>query len=173
MPSFPSGLPLPLLTSYADETDIGVSAVRFERGNARQRRAVARPSHSFSMSFVLTTAQFWTWQSWANLYGYDWHMMDLVSPFAGIANNAAVPIPHQVRYTSNISYEAVGVGVIRATVTAELDSTTSPVGVGTNTGDRIIAGTPAAPSNANRVIAGTPAAPSADRVIAGTPATYA
>lgn len=169
MAAYPAGLPAPLLAPYANQTATGVTAVQFERGNRRQRRTARKDRQIFSLSFVFTMTELWTWQSWANRFGYDWHSMDLASAWSGLSDPDGDPVPHTIRYTSDIAFEAVAPGVVRVSVEAEMDVSTLPQGVLTPSGNWYVAGTPASPS-ANYLVAGTPASPSSDVVVAGTPA---
>ncbi len=162
---YPSGLPNALVQDYRVEVSHGVSAVAFERGNTRQRRSVNTKRHVFGLSMIFTMPQLWEWQSWANAYGYDWHYMDMISSYSG----ASGAIPHLVRYIGDISFQTVDLEHVRVSVQAEMDLNTLPLGDIVPSGDWIIAGTPAAPSNSNSIQAGTPAAPSTDFIIAGTP----
>lgn len=168
MSSYPSGLPSPLVEDYSVDTRYGVSAVTFERGNTRQRRNASKQRQVFQLTVILTTAaQLWQWQSWANAYGYDWHLMDLVSNYSGAAGG--VPLAHYVRYIGDPSIQLVGANNFRVTVQAEMDIDRLPIGIITPSGNVIIGGTPADPSNDNSIQAGTPASPSTDFIIAGSP----
>jgi len=164
---YPSGLPSPLVENYGVDVKYGVSAVTFERGNTRQRRSPSINRRVFSLSMILTTQQLWQWQSWANRYGYDWHYMDLATSYSGALG--ATAIPHYVRYISDISIQVLDFQHVRVSVQAEMDVNTLPIGIVVPTGDVIIGGTPASPSNSNSVQAGTPASPSTDFIIAGSP----
>lgn len=170
MSAYPSTLPCPQIEGYQVDIDYGVSGVTFENGNRRQRRQFRQERHYFTFSLVLTTAQLWTWQSWANQFGYDWHYMNLESNYSGLAGQTL--IPHYIRYISDISIEAVDIDYFRVSVQAEMDVDTLPIGVVEFTGDWLIANTPAAPAT-DRIIAGTPAAPATDFIIAGSPAAPA
>jgi hypothetical protein len=171
MPSYPSSLPAPLVSGYGVSTVFDLSSVEFERGNTRQRQGARRETTAFTLSFLFSTAELWAWQSWANANGWDWHTMDLQSPYSAMSISGAAAIPHSIRYTSEqISMSFLGNGIVNVTVQAELDVTALPQGIYAYTGDWIVAGTPASPSSANWYIAGTPASPAADFVIAGTPA---
>lgn len=167
MTAYPSTLPPPLISGYQVDVSVGVSAVVFENGRTRQRRSVQNQRHNFSLSLVLSIAQLWEWQSWANRYGYDWHYLDLVSNFSGFTTSTA--IPHYIRYTSDISIQPVSGGHVQVTVQAEMDINTLPLGIVTPTGDVIIGGTPASPNSSNSIQAGIPASPSTDFIIAGSP----
>lgn len=165
--SYPSGLPLPLVSGYGVNVDHGLSAVTFERGNTRQRRGVSRQRHVFSLSMILTIPHLWEWQSWANRYGYDWHLMDLQSSYSGAASTRL--IPHTVRYISDISIQLIDHQRVQVSVQAEMDLDTLPIGIVVPSGDWYVGGTPASPSNSNNILAGTPAAPSSNVIIAGSP----
>lgn len=167
MSAYPSGLPSPLVEDYSVDTRYGVSAVTFERGNTRQRRNASKLRQVFQLTVILTPQQLWTWQSWANAYGYDWHLLDLVNSYSG--GVGSVPLSHYVRYISDISIQLVGANNFRVTVQAEMDIDRLPIGIVTPSGNVIIGGTPAAPSNSNSIQAGTPASPSTDFIIAGSP----
>lgn len=166
MTDFPSTLPCPQIEGYQVEIDHGVTGVTFENGNRRQRKQFKRERYYFQFSLVLTTEELWTWQSWANRFGYDWHKMNLVSHYSGSVGQ--VLLPHTIRYTGDISIELVDVDHYRVSVQAEMDGATVPTGVVNFTGNWIIAKTPAGPST-DWIIAKTPAAPSTDIIIAGSP----
>lgn len=169
MAAYPDGLPLPQVAEYSVATVRGLGAVRFERGNTRQRRMVRRDRNVFSLAFVFTTAELWTWQSWANQYGYDWHTMSLESAYSGLSVTGASLIPHTVRYISDIAFQTIAAGIVRVSVQAEMDVTTIPQGILAPSGNWYVAGSPSSPAT-DKILAGTPAAPSTDTIIAGTPA---
>jgi len=170
MAGYPAGLPLPTVIDYGVQTATGLALVRFDRGNSRLRRKAKRHRQMFTLSFVFTSSQLWTWQSWANESGYDWHSMLLESPFSGLSVSGSDLIPHSIRYVSDISMAPLSSGVMRVTVAAEMDVTTLPQGIVTFTGNWIRGGTPASPSSSAYYRAGIPATPSTDTVIAGSPA---
>jgi len=174
MVDFPSSLPLPQVAEYSVGNIFGHTAVTFEHGNTRQRRRSKRDRWVFSLTFVFTKPQFWQWQAWANIAGYNWHVMNLESAYSGLTVANAINAPHTIRYISDISYDLVGSDNIRAMVVAEMDVSTVPTGVVVNTGNWYVGGTPASPSNSNKIIAGTPASPSStNTIIAGAPDTPA
>lgn len=172
MTDYPSTLPLPQIADFSAQTAMGLTSVSFEAGNRRQRRVSRRQRHTFNLSFVFTTAQLWTWQSWANGSGYDWHLMLLESAYSGFSVSGDRLIPHYVRYISDIGIEALGNDYHRVTVSAALDLDRPPSGDIVPTGNWFVAGAPASPA-ANTITAGTPAAPAADTITAGTPAVPA
>ena len=161
---YPSGLPCALVQDYRVEVAHGVSAVAFEHGNTRQRRGVTTRRHSFGLTMVFTVPQLWTWQSWANQHGYDWHYMNLISSYSG----ASRAIPHLIRYTGDISFQTIDLEHVRVSVMAEMDLDTLPLGFVIPSGDWIIGGTPDDPST-DFIIGGTPDDPSTDFIIAGSP----
>lgn len=167
MTDFPSTLPSAQVAGYEVAVTTGVTAVRFERGNTRQRRSTQTERHVLSLSLVLTVPQLWTWQLWANQYGYDWHHMDLTTSYSGFTLETA--IPHYVRMIGDISLEMLSTEHILARYQVEMDLNTLPEGVTEATGDVIIGGSPSSPSSSNSIQAGTPASPSTDIIIAGSP----
>lgn len=167
MTDYPDTLPVPQVADYQVSLTTGISRVVFEHGNTRQRRSARKERRTFSLSLVLTTAQLWEWQSWANQYGYDWHYLDLTSDYAGFTTGRT--LPHYIRYTGDVSIQSLGGGYVKVLFQAEMDLNTVPLGILTPTGDVIIGGTPASPNSSNSVQAGTPASPSTDIIIAGTP----
>lgn len=168
MAQYPATLPGPLVAEYGVNNVFGLTAVRFENGGSRQRRGAKRDRIVFALSFHFSTAQLWTWQSWANGEGYSWHTMELESAWSGLSGTGETVIPHTVRYISDIVIEPLGAGYVKATVQAEMDVNTLPQGIVVQTGTWYVARTPSNPAT-DRIIAGTPAAPSADVIIAGTP----
>lgn len=172
MAEYPSTLPAPQVSDYAIETAMPISAVTFERGNRRQRRGARKDRQVFTLSFIFSTAQLTVWQLWANQSGYDWHNMDLESPYSGLTLDEAILIPHTVRYISDISLQLLAPDVFRVSVTAEMDVTTVPQGILAPSGNWYVAGTPASPAT-NTITAGTPASPAANFIVAGSPANPA
>ena len=170
MASDPIGLPNGQISDYSVATATGLAPIKFERGNTRQRRTAQRHKQSFTLSFVLTSSQLWTWQLWANENAYNWHTMLLESAYSGLSVSGQALIPHTIRYVSDISIQVISQGYLKATVLAEMDVTTLPQGIITITGNWIRAGIPATPSSANYYRAGIPATPSTDTLTAGSPA---
>ena len=174
MAQYPSTLPGPQLAEYAVDIRSIYASTRFEHGNTRQRRFRRTNVLTFNFSFTFTTDQLWIWQSWANVYGYDWHTMNLKSAYSGLSTVVGTLVPHTVRYISDITLEHIAIGLVRASVVAEMDVNTLPVGVVTYTGNWYVGGTPASPSSANAIRAETPASPSSSNTItAGSPANPA
>lgn len=170
MTDYPGSLPAPQIEGYQVEIDYGTTGVTFENGNRRQRKGFRKERHFFQYSLVLDINELWTWQSWANQYGYDWHYEDMVSNYSGTTGKAL--IPHYIRYISDINIEPVDRDYFRVSLQAEMDLNTLPTGTIVVSGNWYVARTPSNPPT-DRILAGTPAAPSANIIIAGTPGTPA
>jgi hypothetical protein len=164
---YPSGLPGPLVSSYTVETDVDVTSVVFENGNTRQRSSASAQKTSFGLIFLFEMVDLWQWQAWANAYGYDWHQMNLASPYSG--QNDTTLVPHLIRYTGDFVIALVDQGHVQVSIRAELDVSSPPAGAIVPSGDWIIGGTPDVPSSSNSTQAGIPANPSTNFIIAGTP----
>lgn len=168
MTTYPETLPAPQIADYQVDVGFGLSSIQFERGNTRQRKLVRNERHVFTLSYVLDPSLLWQWQTWVNRYGYDWHYQNLTSSYSGFTSD--ITIPHYVRLISDISLTPIDARHVRVTVLAEMEVATLPVGAVVPSGDWIVAGTPASPSNSNSYQAGTPASPwSSNTVIAGSP----
>lgn len=166
MAAYPSNLPAPQVSEYSVSTIRGVSAVTFEHGNKRQRRAAKRERQYFTLTFVFSMAELWTWQSWADDFGYDWHTMNLESPWSGLVVASSTLITHTVRYISDVQIEPIGSGYVRVSVQAEMDVNTVPQGAVVYTGNWYVARTPSNPAPTWIISLG---ASSPDTIIAGTP----
>ncbi len=116
---FPVGLPCPMIEGYGLEINNGLSAVVFEHGNTRQRRNVTEDRTVVTLSFTLSTAQLWQWQSWANKSGYAWHYMNLYTQYSGYLNRTMVR--HTLRYLGDISITPQEADYFVVTLQAELD----------------------------------------------------
>jgi hypothetical protein len=171
MAQYPTGLPSAAIDSYSVDVSYGVYRTDFEHGNTRQRRTVTEKRHEFNMSMTLTMPELWQWQAWANAYGYDWHVMELLSPFSGFTGS--VLIPHEIRYIGDISISLIGLDHVRVSVRAELNLESVPAEPIVPSGDWILGGTPSSPSSSNAIRGGIPSSPSTDFIISGTPAVPA
>lgn len=166
MADYPSTLPKPQIEGYQVQINYGHSGVTFENGNRRQRRGFKKEVYTFQFSLVLTTRQLWTWQSWANDFGYAWHWMDMQTDFVGTTPTTVTP--HYIRYTDDISIEAIDQEHFRVTVQAEMDLNTAPRNPEGYSGNFIEAKTPSNIAT-DIIVAGILSALSADLIIAGTP----
>lgn len=164
--NYPAILPCPQIDGYQVAVVYGTTGVRFENGMSRRRKGPKREQHVFSLSIVLTTAQLWTWQSWANDYGYEWHWINLPSNYAGATAETAVP--HYIRYIGDITIEPVDALYFAVSVQAELDINTKPGELFEPTGDWIIGMSPATPPG-NVISAETANGIATDQINAGIP----
>lgn len=171
---YPRDLPCPQIEGYQIDVDYGATSVTFERGNRRQRRAFTRETVLFNLSLVLSTSQLWTWQSWANQYGFDWHYMDMPSPFSGRVSETN---QHFIRYTGDFSIEAIDQQYFRVSLQAEFSLDTAVQAAAADSGNWVISGAPTvfgsppAPLSiaSDWIIARTPDNLPADTIIAGSP----
>ena len=168
MTDYPKSLPCPTISEYKGVVDLGLLAVKFNRGNTRRRRMAANRLETYDLTFAYNSQQLWLFQTWANMFGYDWHYMPIVTHYSGFINPAH-PLPHRVRLTSDIAITALSADLFRVRVSIEVDPDTIPFGITVPSGDWIIANTPVAPSSPDRIIAQTPPAPSTSTISAGTP----
>lgn len=166
---YPSTLPCPQIEGYQISVVYGTSGVTFENGMTRRRKGMKQEQHVFQLSIVVSTAQLWQWQNWANAYGYEWHWMKLASDLAGFRDPPVAA--HYIRYISDISIEPVDAKYFRVSVQAEMELNSVPAGTFDPTGNWIVAQTPASPSNLNLVSAETAAGitPATDDIAAGYP----
>ena len=166
---YPSILPCPQIEGYQVSVVYGTSGVTFENGMTRRRKGLKQEKHLFQLSIVLSTAQLWAWQNWANAKGYEWHWMKLASDLAGFRDTPVAA--HYIRYISDISIEPVDAKYFRVSVQAEMELNSVPPGSFEPTGNWIVAQTPASPSNLNLVSAETAAGitPAIDDIAAGYP----
>lgn len=169
MTDYPQTLPCPTTSDYKGVVDFGFSSVMFNRGNTRRRRRAASRLETYDLSFVYTTNQLWQFQTWANMFGYDWHHMPLVTHFSGLVDPASILL-HRCRMISDINISALTADIFRVKFSVEIDTSTRPLGVIVPTGRWIIGGTPPVTSLPDWIIARTPSAPSTYIIAAGTPA---
>lgn len=168
MTDYPSILPCPMASDYKGLVDFGLLAVKFNRGNTRRRRMASSRLETYDLSFAYTLQQLWTFQTWANQFGYDWHYMPIITHYSGFVDPANV-LPTRVRISGDISITTLNADMFRVRFPIEVDTTTRPFGITVPSGDWIIAKSPDAPSSPNWIVAGTPPAPSTDTITAGTP----
>jgi hypothetical protein len=168
MTDYPQYLPCPSVSDYKGTVDFGLSTVTFNRGNKRRRRLASTRLETYDLSFVYTTLQLWQFQSWANIFGYDWHYMPIVTHYSGLIDPASV-LRHRCRLTSDINITALNADTFRVKVSIEIDPSSRPLGVIVPSARWIIGGAPPAPSAPDWIIAQTPTSPSLDIIAAGTP----
>lgn len=114
--SYPADLPAPLLEGFSGTVQMGV--VRAEGATDQaQRRVYASMPHSFSLTFVMSAAQWAAWYAWVSVYGYRWFLMDLPTLYAGLAGQDLSPV--LIRFTSDISSGPVSGREVQVSVAAE------------------------------------------------------
>lgn len=165
---YPTLLPCPMVSDYKGVVDFSLSSVKFNRGNTRRRVMAFNRLESYDLTFAYNTQQLWTFQTWANQFGYDWHYMPIVTHYSGFVNPAKTLL-HRVRIIGDLVITALGHDVFRVRVPIEVDTNTRPFGIVVPSGDWIIADTPDSPSTPDWIIAKTPASPATDTISAGTP----
>ena len=168
MTDYPKSLPCPTISEYKGVVDLGLLAVKFNRGNTRRRRMAANRLETYDLTFAYNSQQLWLFQTWANMFGYDWHYMPIITHYSGFIDPVHLLL-HRVRITSDITITALGADMFRVRVSVELDTASRPFGITVPSGNWIIARTPVSPSAPDWVVAQTPSAPSTDTISAGTP----
>ena len=163
---YPSTLPSPTAGGYQVNVSYGLVSTRFENGQARQRRTTKKEAKQLSLSFTCTGQQLWTWQSWANANGYSWHYASVLTDYSGI--RPGTPMKHLLRYTGDITIEALGVNIYRAYVVAEVQVGSIPDILFTPTGNWIIGRRPFNPP-ADTISAETAGGLATDIIKAGYP----
>lgn len=163
---YPSTLPSPTAGGYQINVSYGLLSTRFENGQARQRRTTKKEAKQLSLSFTFSGQQLWTWQSWANENGYNWHYASVLTDYSGI--RPGTPMRHYIRYTGDISIEALGVNLYRAYVVAEVQVGSVPDIIFTPTGNWIIGRRPFNPP-ADTISAETAGGLATDIIKAGYP----
>ena len=167
--SYPALLPCAQVSDYKGTVDYLIGAVKFNRGNTRRRYKSNTRLEQYDLSFVYTTVQLYSFQHWANKFGFDWFWMPLVTHYSGLVAQET-PVPHRVRITSDFAITAITEKYFRVRFSIELDPTSIPTNVVVPSNNWMIAKTPVAPSSPDWVIAGTPSAISLGVVLAGSPA---
>jgi hypothetical protein len=167
--TYPESFRCAQITPYRISVDMGVLRTAMDGGSYRQRRVYRIMPHLFQLEFVMTVVELGAWQEWVNVYAYDFFTMPkLESMYAGKIGE--ISSPHSIRFTSNLEIDNPLYGWVRVKVGAELDPLQAANSGPLVPSDQwIIAGRPAAPSNANRIIAGSPGAVSTERISAGSP----
>lgn len=160
MANYPASLPQPQVEGYQVEIDYGIRNTLFENGNRRQRKVFQFERTVVTMTLVLSSAQLWTWQKFANDAGYDWHYMDFPSQYSGRPQFAKA---HLVRYIGDISITAIDPRYYRVTLQAEVDMTAVQQSAAVFSGNWVISDRTAALLSAEEtLVAGSPRFPAAD-----------
>jgi len=168
MEVYPPTFPLPLLTPYSWEVDMGLLRTPMDGGLQRQRRLYDVQPHTFQVSYVVPQSLLTAWQSWINLHGYDYFQLELLTHLTPSNKCGST---HYARFTSNLVFSTLTKGYLTVKATMEMSpaqySNYNPPPLDL----WIVAGIPDVPSNANTYIAGSPGNPSPNEVNGGTPDT--
>jgi hypothetical protein len=157
------------ITPYRVSVDMGLLRTPMESGLQRQRRLYRTMPTSFALEFVMTVPELGAWQTWVNLYAYDYFTMTRLETYLA-GKLGEISSPHSVRFTSNLDIDNPVYGWVRVKVSAELDPLQPLPGPVTPTNLWVVAGTAPTPSTTHLIYAGTPAATAPDSIAAGTPA---
>jgi hypothetical protein len=168
MEIYPPNFPLPLLTPYTWEVDMGLLRTPMDGGMARQRRLFDVMPHTIQVSFVVPQAQLTAWQNWVHLHAYEYFQVELLTHLTPPNKCGS---SHLARFTTNLIFGTLTKGHLTCKVAMEL----SPAQISNYnppaSDDWVIAGIPDVPSNSNTYIAGNPDVPSPGEVSGGTPDT--
>lgn len=114
---YPSTLPQPLVSGFGAVVASGVirdgSDVHQE-----QRRVFATMPHSFTLSFIMTLADWDSWARWIAVYGHRWFEIELPTMYAGKEGMFKAPV--LIRLTSNVPATTVSGEHVQVSVTAEM-----------------------------------------------------
>lgn len=114
---YPSNLPGPTVNGFGATVASGV--IRAESGSHQeQRRVHTTMPHTFTLSFVMSLAQWAQWQLWALEYGYRWFEIDLPTLYAGKLEESVAPA--LIRFTSEFNAALLAAEQVQITVAAEL-----------------------------------------------------
>lgn len=106
MPSWPTTLPAPLMSSYDLSPEATFIRTDMDGGNARQRKRFTKTRTNISPSWVMTQLQLKIFEAW-------WHHQigDGVSYFAMTLVNGKGVASYQVRFTKPYKWKAAGGGL--------------------------------------------------------------
>jgi len=168
IPKYPAAFACAQVLPYHIDVNMGVIRTPMESGHARQRRMFRTMPHLFTLEFVMKAVELGRWQSWVNEFAYDYFSLDLESMYSGLLGQ--ITIPHDVRFTSNLTIDNVTYEWVRVRVQAELSPAfAASLGPKLPTHNWVIAGHPAPPPPTDWIIAGEPPTPSLDTYYAGSP----
>lgn len=114
---YPATFPAPLINGYSLTVASGVIRSDMDTQQA-QRRVFNTMPHAYTLSFIMTLAQWGEWQQWADTYGYRWFEMNLPSFYAGQDNLRIAPVI--IRFTSGISAANLSTDIVQLLVSAEM-----------------------------------------------------
>jgi hypothetical protein len=114
---YPSSLPQPLVSGFGAVVASGVirdgSDVHQE-----QRRVFDAMPHSFSLSFIMSLAEWDAWARWIADNGHRWFEIELPTMYAGKADQFKAPV--LIRLTSNVPAATVSGEHVQVSVSAEM-----------------------------------------------------
>lgn len=114
---YPETLPLPLFAGFSMSVASGAIRSGMDTHQA-QRRVFSTMPHVFSMSFILSLAQWDIWARWVEEYGYRWFEIDLPTMYAGRLD--AQKSPTLIRLTAIGPAIPVSGQHVQIAVTAEI-----------------------------------------------------
>lgn len=118
MTAYPSDYPQPLLEGFAAQIAMGVIRAQGPTDQAQRRIHTTMP-HTFSLTFIMTVAQWGLWYQWMIANGYKWFTMNLPTLYAGLGGGTLSPV--LIRLTSNsIVATNVSGSAVQVTVAAEI-----------------------------------------------------
>jgi len=149
MTDYPAKFRMPLYAPLPIELAGGVSRVKFDSGDHRQRRFRFGLPRVYQATFTMLRADFDAWSLWVNENAYDWFYMPL--------DDCSLML---VRFITDLDVQLISPDMLSVTVSIEAGNSVKTEASIT----WILAHIPSAPS-AEWVIAGTPPIPAADYVI--------
>lgn len=114
---YPSTYPCPTLSGFSAVVSMGVARSEMG-GNQMQRRYFSTMPHTFSLSFVMSVATWFAWQSWVMQNAYTWFEMDLPNLYA--SQQGLLVAPTLIRFTSPISASNLTESQVQLSVQAEM-----------------------------------------------------
>ena len=113
---YPSGYPQPLIAGFSASIAMGVIRAQGPTDQAQRRVHTTMP-HTFSLTFIMSVAQWGLWNQWVMANGYNWFFMSLPTFYAGLSSGTLSPV--LIRFTSGIMANNVSGSDVQVTVTAE------------------------------------------------------
>jgi hypothetical protein len=166
---YPVDFAVPDRAPYSYKVDMGLLRSEFAAGNARQRRIYDIMPHMLALSFHMRVEELFLWQQWINTYAYTFFHCPVSTMYAGEPPDPANLRYETLRFASDLDIASDGWDWLAVGVAAELSNDAHAAAPPIGLAGWIVGGQPGAPSTPDRVLAGTPAAPSPDWILAGTP----
>lgn len=163
---WPATLPNPVANPHDFIVNMGVSRVRMQAGNTKQRRMFRHMPTQWGLAWQVDTKHMMALTKWIHQFGTDWFECPVVSMYA--ARNGKIIDLLTCRVIGDLSIAPDGHNLWRVSTEVEISPEIYQKHV-IVTKDWIIAGNPASPSAPDWYIGGTPALPSVDTVLPGRP----